>query len=777
MHDTGSLPVDSNMEAQIEVRLANGPLPGLVSIIVPVYNSERHLPSCIESAIGQSYENIELLLIDDGSTDGSGKLCDDYALGDCRIHVEHANNGGPASARNMGIAQSKGEFLFFLDSDDRIERNAIRLLVDNQQRTRADLVIGDFTIRHCGVQVADSTFLLPEDALLLRRDIIARTLEYLKKPTAYAFLTYVWGKLFRASIIKDKKVFFNPGLRIFEDIDLNVRYLHHAGSVSYVKNKLYVYTSYPNPGIPAYPLGYKPALNTIHTFLSTCGVPAPTLQRDIGNAHVYFAIRIMVALFRRGQRISIWRTRALISTIVDDPDLRNSLKYYNPARGDSWTIPKLVRLKLVMVIMAVCLYKARGRRSSASRSSPGGNLHTRRISRMPDSKSVPIASNGLPVIIFGVGTVGEAVFHACHEAGITVTAFCDNNANLAREVRCGLEIIPARDLKRRFPEADFIISAADIADVVRQLGEMGYSNWRPCTGLLRNFDIYPYTYQKPPEFVAHTVAAALLCQDSYTTPDKLFLRCVDLMITEKCSMKCKDCANLMQFYEAPVSDDTAEIIRSIERFCSIVDEVNEMRVLGGEAFMNKEAHIIVRRLIDEPKVKKIVVYSNATIVPTEDQMATMRSGKVLFFITDYGSLSRNRDRLLRELESNHIAYVSSRPANWTDCGHISPHNRTEEERKQIFKTCCVKNIFTISGNLLFHCPFSANAFRLRGVPDFKGDYVDFSRSGVKDEVREFVRSKEYIDSCDFCNGRSYGAPEIVPGIQTLVPLKYEKCAR
>jgi hypothetical protein len=391
--------------------------------------------------------------------------------------------------------------------------------------------------------------------------------------------------------------------------------------------------------------------------------------------------------------------------------------------------------------------------------------------------SAPIGASGMPLIIFGAGAAGEAAFHACHEAGIEVAAFCDNNAKLAREGRCGLEIIPARSLKQRFPEAEIIISAAAIADVVRQLEEMGYSNWRPCTELLRNFDVYRYTYQKPQDFVEHIVASALMCQDSYTTPDKLFLHCVDLMITEKCSMKCKDCANLMQFYETPVNDDTAEILQSIDRFCSIVDEVNEMRVIGGEPFMNKDAHIIIRRLIDEPKVVKVLVYTNATIVPTKHQMAMMSSSKVLFFITDYGALSRNRDRMVRELEDHHIGYVSFPPNNWTDCGQIYPHHRTEEAQKEVFAACCVKNIFTIAGNLLFHCPFSANAFRLKAVPDLKGDYVDFSRPDVKREMCEFVRHKEYIDSCDFCNGRSRSDPVIVPAIQTLVALKYEKYAQ
>jgi hypothetical protein len=133
--------------------------------------------------------------------------------------------------------------------------------------------------------------------------------------------------------------------------------------------------------------------------------------------------------------------------------------------------------------------------------------------------------------------------------------------------------------------------------------------------------------------------------------------------------------------------------------------------------------------------------------------------------------------MVRELESNQIGYVSFPPSNWTDCGQITAHQRTEEAQKKIFGSCCVKNIFTISGNLLFHCPFSANAFRLKAVPDFKGDYVDFSRPNVKDEMREFVQHKEYIETCDFCNGRSHGSPVIVPAIQTLVPLTYERYVR
>jgi glycosyltransferase involved in cell wall biosynthesis len=336
--------------------------PGVVSIVIPVYNCAPQLVTCIESAIGQSYTNVELLLVDDGSTDSSGKLCDEYARLDSRIHVEHSSNRGPASARNLGIAKSTGEFLFFLDADDRIEKNAINLLMENWERTQSDLVIGDFTIERPGARSSASQFLYQEDALFLKHDIVSRTLEYLKKPTAFAFLTYVWGKLFRASIVRGKGVLFNPELRIFEDIDFNVRYLGHADSASYIRNKLYRYTNSLDSGatthgLSAEPLGFKPALDGIQKFLIASGVAETKVQGAVGNAIVYFAIRTMIALFMHGQRVSLWKKHQAISQLVNDVDIRDNLEYYSPAKGDSKIIPALIRLKLTSIIVAICLYK------------------------------------------------------------------------------------------------------------------------------------------------------------------------------------------------------------------------------------------------------------------------------------------------------------------------------------------------------------------------------------------------------------------------------------
>ena len=99
-----------------------------ISVIVPVYNVEKYLTQCIESILSQTYQEFELLLIDDGSEDNSGSICDHYSNIDSRVHVFHKENGGVSSARNMGIEHAKGEWVCFVDSDDWIDKDTFEYI-------------------------------------------------------------------------------------------------------------------------------------------------------------------------------------------------------------------------------------------------------------------------------------------------------------------------------------------------------------------------------------------------------------------------------------------------------------------------------------------------------------------------------------------------------------------------------------------------------------------------------------------------------------------------
>lgn len=114
----------------------------MVSIIVPVYNTAKYLPKCIESILNQTYSDLELILVDDGSTDDSIKICQKYAVMDKRIIVLHKDNGGQGSARNKGLDQARGEYLAFVDSDDAIEPNLLEVLMKNLADADADISCG-----------------------------------------------------------------------------------------------------------------------------------------------------------------------------------------------------------------------------------------------------------------------------------------------------------------------------------------------------------------------------------------------------------------------------------------------------------------------------------------------------------------------------------------------------------------------------------------------------------------------------------------------------------
>lgn len=344
---------------------------GLISVIVPVYNGREYIGPCIKSITGQSYRNIEVLIVDDGSTDDSGGICRGFALRDGRIRVIRIAHNGPAGARNAGIKNSKGDFVFFADADDLLEADALALLIEGYCRTKADIIAGDFIIEDHGSGSGAARFILPEDKHLARQDIVNYARGYLRKPTGYSLFVYSWGKLFKASVIKDNNVYFNGDLRVFEDIAFNFTYLKFAGSACYVRRHIYKYFVNNTPlsaGMNIYtdPLGYKPALKSIADFLGSGSVDADAIKKEVGHARVSFTIRTMVRFFALNRHAGLMRIRKLIGRMVNDPEVRESLPYYSPSKGESKILPVLIKYRLNWLIMLVCAYKARQRHEKGS---------------------------------------------------------------------------------------------------------------------------------------------------------------------------------------------------------------------------------------------------------------------------------------------------------------------------------------------------------------------------------------------------------------------------
>ena len=206
-----------------------------VSIIVPVYNAEKTIGRCIDSILGQQYTDYELLLVDDGSKDGSGAICDSYALADSRVQVIHKENTGVSDTRNIGISRARGVYLQFLDSDDWITPDATKLLVEAAGEHNCDLVISDF-YRVVGERVSRKGD-IDEDRVLTREEYAAHMME---QPADF-YYGVLWNKLYRRDIVESHRLRMDPELSWCEDFMFNLEYIRHAQRFYALQVPIYYY--------------------------------------------------------------------------------------------------------------------------------------------------------------------------------------------------------------------------------------------------------------------------------------------------------------------------------------------------------------------------------------------------------------------------------------------------------------------------------------------------------------------------------------------------------
>ena len=186
-----------------------------ISIIVPVHNVVQYLEKCLDSILCQTYENLEIFCIDDGSTDGSEAICDRYAEADARITVFHQEKQGVSVARNVGLYHATGKYIGFVDSDDWIEPNMYEVLLAAMQSKKASISICSYYKEdETATFVAENEQIIC-DAVIAPRDML---LYPLKRDDYYGFCGYLWNKLFLADLFHESKLMFNSHVRYGEDI-------------------------------------------------------------------------------------------------------------------------------------------------------------------------------------------------------------------------------------------------------------------------------------------------------------------------------------------------------------------------------------------------------------------------------------------------------------------------------------------------------------------------------------------------------------------------------
>lgn len=203
----------------------------LVSVIVPVYNSEKYIKRCIESLICQNYKDIEIILVDDGSIDRSGEICDEYSKKDSRVITIHKKNGGVSSARNVGLKSAKGDFITFCDSDDWVEKDIYEILVNAINESHSEIACCKY---------------ITENLNLSNKHLEAKLID---RETAVKLVInnneyggYLWNKMFSRNVIYDKGlILFNEDIHILEDQLFVIKAISNCKKVSIIDSRLYHY--------------------------------------------------------------------------------------------------------------------------------------------------------------------------------------------------------------------------------------------------------------------------------------------------------------------------------------------------------------------------------------------------------------------------------------------------------------------------------------------------------------------------------------------------------
>ena len=417
--------------------------------------------------------------------------------------------------------------------------------------------------------------------------------------------------------------------------------------------------------------------------------------------------------------------------------------------------------------------------------------------KFSDYKNLVNNNTKAPLVLYGAGLIGKLILESLKQKNINVDYFCDRDeAKYDTEIK-NIKVISPTQLKDLDKNTNIFICYYTFDSIANFLNESGFQNLYEGSELLnddfvtnianKTIDVRSgYGSIDTNDADSHLKVIRQIdfynkmsFKDDYSRAGKLHLKSIDIQITEKCSLKCKDCCNLMQYYTHAKDSDLELLFKSIDRFISSIDILDEFRVIGGDPFMNKNLYKVINKLVTYDKCKSVVVYTNGRIPPKGENLESLRNKKVMLDITNYGEISTAHEKVLEICRKENLAFSTLRTSVWTDSGRIMPYsNKNEKELENLFSNCCNTDLISLLHGKLYRCPFSANGVNLKAIPQQDSDEVNLLDDSLdipelRKRIKKLAFDKKYLTACSYCNGRDYSTLKIPAAVQTKKPLPFE----
>lgn len=378
-----------------------------------------------------------------------------------------------------------------------------------------------------------------------------------------------------------------------------------------------------------------------------------------------------------------------------------------------------------------------------------------------------------PIIIYGASVYGELAYIALNQIGQSPDYYCDKSKD--RKEYFGIKVISPNELER-LKKANIIIASADFFyEIKSELRELGCCNLFDMTELLG--------MELPEEQLSNRAREMYVNRQHYIdivnnqSEEKLVFNRIQYVVSERCSLKCADCSHLMQYYQHPQDIDLWKYKTSFDLLLENVDYIAELRILGGEPFMNTNMYQLIEWYHDSDKIQSISVYTNGTIIPNETVLKALQKDKVKVHISNYIINEPKIQKLVPVFDKYHINYFIRKYDAWQDAGGVECRNYSLEKKKAIFAACFERNGYTFLKGQLNRCPRAAHAMNLGAMPKVREDYVDFINwTGTKEELRQQLRRLQercWLEGCNYCGGPDNHIQSIPAARQILQPIQYE----
>ncbi|MPQ44275.1 glycosyltransferase family 2 protein, partial [Clostridium tarantellae] len=323
----------------------------ICSVIIPVYNVEKYLRRCIDSIINQSEKNIEIILVNDGSTDGSRYICNEYEKKDKRIKLIHKKNGGLSDARNVGLNASSGKYLLFVDSDDWCDLHMISDMCNKAEENNADLVVCGYLINYSDEKIIRKEFI--EEKLFAGKNEIK---EGIFEIETKAMFNVVWNKLYKNKIIKKINLIFDKEGVPGEDLIFNCEYLKNI-------NKLFLitgcYYNYMRLDIETLVYKYRKNLyemvnkfnNSRKELYTFYNMHTGKYKVLLSNTYISYIFSCIPNIYRENANISNKKRKEFFEEILKNTNVKEAIKVCEPSNIQLKLFKKLYQINSAKVML------------------------------------------------------------------------------------------------------------------------------------------------------------------------------------------------------------------------------------------------------------------------------------------------------------------------------------------------------------------------------------------------------------------------------------------